>query len=234
MLDFIGIGAQKAGTTWIAENLARHPQVTFPAGKEVHFWDQYYDKGIGWYKDLFKDGGTINGDITPAYAFIEIEKIKQLHDINPDGKIIYSVRNPIDRAWSAARMMLSRAEMTIEEASDQWFIDLFLSKGSRDRGDYVRAVDSWVGVFGEGQFLLVDFERIKTDPNGLLEECVAHIGADSGFFSKGGSNVIHEKIHQSIGGNNIRPSLLPVLHDLYDKPIQDMAKHPILGKIYGR
>src|SRR5262249_41035314 len=38
--DFLGIGAQKAATTWLYENLKRHPEIEFPAGKEVHFWDK--------------------------------------------------------------------------------------------------------------------------------------------------------------------------------------------------
>lgn len=42
MLDFLGIGAQKAGTTWLYEKLRLHPDIAFPAGKEVHFWDQKY------------------------------------------------------------------------------------------------------------------------------------------------------------------------------------------------
>ena len=40
MLDFLGIGAQKAATTWLYANLDLHPQIAFPAGKEVHFWDR--------------------------------------------------------------------------------------------------------------------------------------------------------------------------------------------------
>ena len=43
MLNFLGIGAQKAGTTWLFENLKRHSQIDFPAGgKEIHFWDEFY------------------------------------------------------------------------------------------------------------------------------------------------------------------------------------------------
>ena len=39
MLDFLCIGAQKAGTSWLHSQLVRHPQVAFPAGKEAHYWD---------------------------------------------------------------------------------------------------------------------------------------------------------------------------------------------------
>lgn len=39
MPDFVGIGAQKAGTTWLYDMLAQHPSVWLPPMKEVHFFD---------------------------------------------------------------------------------------------------------------------------------------------------------------------------------------------------
>jgi hypothetical protein len=38
VVDFLGIGAQKGGTTWLYRQLLRHPQVAFPRGKELHYW----------------------------------------------------------------------------------------------------------------------------------------------------------------------------------------------------
>lgn len=39
MPDFIGIGAQKAGTTWLYDMLAQNPSIWLPPLKEVHFFD---------------------------------------------------------------------------------------------------------------------------------------------------------------------------------------------------
>ncbi len=61
MPDFLGIGAQKAGTTWLYFALAHHPQIFMPDCKEVHFWDQHYEKGYGWYEELFEDAGNESG-----------------------------------------------------------------------------------------------------------------------------------------------------------------------------
>jgi hypothetical protein len=38
--DFIGIGAQKAGTTWLGRNLQAHPELWMPRLKEVHYFDE--------------------------------------------------------------------------------------------------------------------------------------------------------------------------------------------------
>ena len=73
MIDFLGIGAQKAGTTWIYQHLSRHPQICFPAGKEIHFWDHYRNNGVDWWTSLFADDhpGRKQGEITPAYATLD-------------------------------------------------------------------------------------------------------------------------------------------------------------------
>jgi hypothetical protein len=37
--NFLIIGAQKAGTTWLFQNLQSHPEIWLPAEKEIHFFD---------------------------------------------------------------------------------------------------------------------------------------------------------------------------------------------------
>ena len=40
MPDFIGIGTQKAGTTWLYDMLAQNPSVWLPPLKELHYFDR--------------------------------------------------------------------------------------------------------------------------------------------------------------------------------------------------
>src|SRR5687768_4600323 len=114
MIHFIGIGAQKAGTTWLYEQLRKHPDIRFPAGKEVHFWDANLGRGEAWWLALFPDtaAGVREGEITPAYAILDRELIGRVRAIAPQVRIFFSLRNPIARAWSSALMALARAEMT--------------------------------------------------------------------------------------------------------------------------
>jgi hypothetical protein len=43
MIDFLGIGAQKSGTTWLMNKLRQHPEVWTPSRmKEVHYFDVLY------------------------------------------------------------------------------------------------------------------------------------------------------------------------------------------------
>lgn len=214
MLNFLGIGAQKAGTTWLYEQLRRHPQLAFPMGKEVHFWDAYYDRGLEWYLPPFQGNEKIKGEITPAYAILPVHLIREIYQVNPKMRLIYLVRNPIDRAWSSARMALKRAEMTIEEASDQWFIDHFHSYGSMARGDYQQCLTNWLKVFPKNQFLVLKFEDIRHNPLALLERCCQHLGCDPSFFRSVPSQELQQKIHEGQGAP-LRPGLRLVLETVY-------------------
>ena len=56
--EFLGIGAQKSGTTWLYENLKKHPQLYLPKTKEIHFFDWHFYKSIKWYCQHFKNAKT--------------------------------------------------------------------------------------------------------------------------------------------------------------------------------
>lgn len=230
MLDFIGIGAQKAGTTWLYANLALHPEIDFPGGKEVHFWDAFRDRGVEWYQSLFTtENGCKHGDITPAYSMLTREVIQEVYALAPAARLVFMVRNPIDRAWSSALMALKRAEMTPDEASDQWFIDHFKSEGSRLRGNYVRTVDNWLSVYPEEQLLVIGFDDISTQPERVLQRCARHIGVDEGFYVDT-VNMVRSKVHegQSVA---LRQSLRIVLADMYADQLAAMRVHPVLGDV---
>lgn len=52
---FVGIGAQKAGTTWLGEYLDNHPQVGFSPIKELHYFDAVYlDELCGFFNEDFR------------------------------------------------------------------------------------------------------------------------------------------------------------------------------------
>lgn len=177
MYKFLGIGAQKAGTTWLYEMLTQHPDISFPLHKEVHYWNRAYPgQAVEDYLSNFQHPTLCEGEITPAYAFLNLKVIKEVYRHQPELKIIYIIRNPIDRAWSSAKMALGRAEMQFHEASDQWFIDHFNSRGSLLRGDYEACLRNWKAVFNDNQLLVLNFDEIKHAPDEFLSKCCQHLG----------------------------------------------------------
>ena len=224
MLDFLGIGAQKAGTTYLYEILKKSPKVLFPAGKEIHFWNTQNRVSMNEYRSFFSDDrpDCKKGEITPAYALLPVNIIRDIQREYPALRLIYIMRNPIERAWSSALMALTRAEMAPEEASDQWFIDHFRSKGSLGRGDYEACITSWTSVFPVEQLLLLRFDQLKSDPQRLLERCFLHIGVEKSCFENVLTDEIHQPVLQGLG-LPIRPSLVSILCELYEKRISSLS-----------
>lgn len=225
MWSFLGIGAQKAGTTWLYEQLRQHPQLAFPLGKEAHFWNRAHDASqVADYLQCLAATEAPAGEITPAYGMLPLATIREIHAHAPQLRLIYIMRNPLERAWSAALMALERAEMRIEEASDQWFIDHFHSAGSRRRGDYETCLRNWRAVFPAEQLLVLRFEEIATAPEALLKRCFQHLGVAPQTAEELQQRGCRQRIFAG-SGETLRPSLQPVLRDLYAAPIRELAQY---------
>jgi hypothetical protein len=201
MLDFIGIGAQKAGTTWLYERLAQHPQVRFPGGKEIHFWDWYPERGLAWYQGIFAatENSLRQGEITPAYAILPPDTIGRIHAAFPRARLFYLLRNPLERAWSAALMWLKKMEMHLEEASEQWFIDQFRSQASLKRGDYAACLQNWLAVYPREQLLLLRYEAIQNQPRELLARVCAHLDLPADFYAQVDDDSLRRKVYAGPG-----------------------------------
>lgn len=225
MIDFLGIGAQKAGTTWLYAQLDRHPQVRFPAGKEVHFWDRRRDEGAAAWLALFPraEPGVRQGEITPAYALLERETIAEIRRHCPDLRIFYSLRNPAERAWSAALMALERAELAFDEASDAWFADHFRSRGSRQRGDYLGALERWGAAFPPEQIHVILFDDILEHPRRVLVALARHLGIETAPYESVPEAALREPVFPG-PRLPLRPTLRPVLRELYAEPIEALAR----------
>jgi hypothetical protein len=226
MIDFLGIGAQKAGTTWIYQHLSRHPDIRFPAGKEVHFWDCCRANGVEWWTGLFADGHPRRkqGEITPAYATLDEATIREIAALLPSLRVFYSLRNPMARAWSSALMVLERAEMTIDDASHPWFLDHFKSAGSRRRGDYLSCIRRWQAVFPDDQFLTIIFDDIIKDPRGVLVALCRHLDVDTSWAGDVPSAELATPVFAGPGYDLPEPLLafLQVLYRPMINPLSDL------------
>jgi hypothetical protein len=173
---------------------------------------------------LFADArlGCKQGEITPAYALLDETTIHGIGAVAPELRLFYSIRNPIARAWSAALMAVERAEMTIDEASDHFFIDHFKSAGSLGRGDYLGCLRRWRAVFPNGELQVIVYDDIICQPATVLMRLAEHIGVDAGFFGKPGMGGISERVFAGPGAD-IRPRLLDFLRNLYRRQVETLG-----------
>lgn len=108
--NFLCVGAQKAGTTTLYDILTQHPQIFLPTKKELHYFDceEKFLKGEKWYFNNFeaRKNEIAIGEITPKYMYIE-NGAKRIYDLlGKDIKLIFLLRNPVNRSFSHYLMML--------------------------------------------------------------------------------------------------------------------------------
>ena len=237
-VDFLGVGVQKGGTTWLYHQLARHPQIAFPRGKEVHYWDTVPSPDADQWARLLEPAHRVTatglpvktGEITPAYAMLPAATIHSIRGRCPDVRLFISLRNPVERAWSAALMGLARAQMLVHEASDQWFLDHFRSAASRARGDYVGCLERWWSVFPRRQLLVIFQDDIRGQPAAVLRELADHLGIDTAVFARLAPDEMAEVVVPVLGTEvdpeappPLRPSLWEPLLAMYAADIDRLA-----------
>jgi len=140
ILDFIIIGAQKAGTTSLFQYLRHHPEVALPAGKEAPYFSQdpVYTRGwtpwTAYIRDLarYDDGSVFDpmrkwGTVTPHYmagavfnpstsdvavasSYDERTVPLRIHECLPNVRLIAILRDPVERALSHHRMLVRRGD----------------------------------------------------------------------------------------------------------------------------
>lgn len=176
--DFLGIGCQKCGTTWLHVNLSAHPDAFLPEPKELHFFDRQWDSGIETYAAKFAAGaGKIKGEITPAYGVLPPERIARVREVLPEARLIAMVRNPVRRAWSQAVMnLVSQRGREFDSVSDAEFLAHFQSPASLARGDYDTILHNWTAAFGRQKLWIGMYEDLDTRPRELLTEAFTHVG----------------------------------------------------------
>lgn len=136
-VDFLVVGAAKAGTTTLYETLNKHPGIFIPQRKECRYFSctlgefagpgpQYANnvvRSLGEYTELFKKAkpAQLCGDLSPDYLFYHKNAVpKILEEKNDRIPIIIILRNPIDRAYSSYLYHVrdGREKLSFEDALD--------------------------------------------------------------------------------------------------------------------
>lgn len=197
--DFLGLGPGQSGSTWLFEHLASHPDVYIPPEKELFYFDQrLHRRSLASYASTFEAArGRVAGEITPGYCVLRPERIAWIRRITPQVRLILTVRDPVERSWSAARRVMQRLGRSLEDFGEAEFREYLVKEwqyrpkgGPRIRGDYQpglleghysRVIENWLRNFPSEQLLVVFFERLKRDPEGFLAEVCDHIGVRTTF-----------------------------------------------------
>ena len=174
MVDFIGIGAQRCGTTWIYEILNEHPEINMSSEKEIHFFSSNYHFGYNWYNSHFH---SINaqkcGEYSTSYLY-DLHCPERAYKYNKDIKIILSIRSPIDRFISHHKHEVIGLRYTNKNNNVK---SLFKQNPTYlEYGLYFKYLSHWLEHFPRNQILTILFDDIVNNPSCVTSKIYQFIG----------------------------------------------------------
>jgi len=208
--DFLVIGAQRAGTSWLYRVLRQHPELWLPPLKELHYFDKIgkpsswngqkksrrlrgrfgTSLGLGWwdfryffgtrndewYAKLFQEGrcrGRVAGEVTPAYAVLSEDRFRRIQQINPRVKLIFIMRDPVERAWSAVNRAAARGRL-----EGNLSIEAAIEGARKRRADsmYIDTVSRIESIFPAAQLHYCFFEDLAEKPVIFVSSILKFLG----------------------------------------------------------
>lgn len=166
ILDFVAVGPEKTGTTWIYHYL-KDLEVCFPLKvKETFFFDKFYNKGLNWYIRHFKhcQAQYKKGEVAPTYFDVP-EAPGRLYQINHEIKIIITLRDPYERTKS-----LYFHELKYGKAKGPFQKSVKVRPHILNSSYYATHVQRWLKTFGKKRVLILLYEQLKEDPANFMRQ----------------------------------------------------------------
>jgi len=199
--QFLIVGAMKSATTTLWETIRQHPQIFMPTLKEPHFFVQpeYLDLLSKESKELLKKSTPANfdeyvalfaasmahqlcGEASASYFLLPELSIPRIRATLGDIRIVISLRNPYERAWSEFKMhhrdqllpdpgayFTRRAHEALR--GDSSTAALYISQSL-----YSARVEAFLSSFSRVHIVVVD--DLLKEPRASLQSLYAFLGVD--------------------------------------------------------
>lgn len=240
--DFLIVGPQRTGTTWLFHNLKEHPEIFLPQEKELYYFStlgmpdhrryrfvflEEYLRAMGdtakskikkSYDSLRKVGRfyvpKVRGEATASYAALPPNVIEDIALLNPEMKVILMIRDPIDRAWSHARKDLTTDVHTLSDIDVDLLSQLLFKDQQRELALYRTLIENWRMHLHPGHLFVGAFDSIASKPERLLTAIHSFLNVTTG--SKYFGRHLRERINPA-PARQIPPTVERLLRDLLDQ-----------------
>ena len=156
----------------------------------LHFHFSTWDDT--WFERLFglAPPHTITGEVTPRYAICDIDAIEHMHSIAPNTKLIFCIRNPVERFWSQCLMKYKNQTLLEGESSAMAFFD---TPNGKARGLYSETILRFCKKYEPSQILIVFYDAITSTPQKTMKEIHQFLGIPDDYKYED----IEEKINKA-------------------------------------
>ncbi len=170
------------------------------------------------YLSLFDSAKRITGDVTPAYAILPDAEVENMARLLPHAKIVFIIRNPIDRNWSSYRKKLKKK--TFKEYTRLEMEYFFNHEGVEKRTNYIETIDRYCNYFGKDNVLIAFYDAIIEQPDRLLFDIIEFLGGDASIAN---SEELVKKVVNVSPKVSIPEEVESFLQDKYGSLIENLA-----------
>jgi hypothetical protein len=177
--NFLIIGAAKCGTTSLHFYLGQHPKIWMSREKELRFFVEEinWKRGLAWYQEQFDARYPLRGEATPYYTYaLKFKGVPaRIHTLLPDAKLIYLVRDPIQRILSAYvhAVIWDHEERPFEEA-----VLVSPENPYIDRSRYYFQLLQYLDLFPAKQVLVQSTEDLRDNRQAVLRNIFNFLEVD--------------------------------------------------------
>jgi hypothetical protein len=192
-LNFLIIGAQKSGTTFVHKCLREHPDVFMPARETMFFENpEYLQTDLAQFEALFRKvcQEKAIGIKRPDYL-AKPECPSRIYQHLPSAKLLVILRHPVERAVSAyfhlmkgSFIPITPAEEGLTQILDGAYQDLYpKSKEIIEYGFYYKHLLRYLNYFEKSQILIMLLDTIKRNPLVSIQQVYRFIEVDDGYIA---------------------------------------------------
>jgi hypothetical protein len=226
IVDFFIVGAMKSGTSSLKSFLNKHPELDMLPIEAHYFSDENnYSQGEKWYHGLFETNkeGRLRGEKSPPYSVTNHSPIR-IHTYNPDAKIVWLFRNPVDRAIShfyhakkrtqdaiTLTTAINNAESLEQSEDTQAYIY---------RSEYIKHIQKFEQFFPQKNMHIMIFEELISNTNDVVKGLYEFLGVDSSLKFKlphrniAAPDIVDEFQIDAIESDKLKAHLRPVVDQM--------------------
>lgn len=172
-VNFLFLGGDKCGSTWLDFILRQHPDVCLANTKELFFFDRYHDRGLAWYDRQFPTNTTAlrTGEICHDYLYSEAALKRIGKALPPDARCLICLRHPVDRTLSHYRYLLKIGTTTAP--FDQALHD---HPGLLSHSLYAHRIEQAFTHIGRHRVHVLFYDDLARDPAGFGQQISNALG----------------------------------------------------------
>lgn len=219
VVNFLMVGCQRCGSTWVDTALREHPQIYLPANKQTYFFDSTYARGLDWYLSHFENATSEHkavGEIATGYCLTE--SIPRVAEHFPHVKLMMSVRNPTERAYSyfQSRSVKFGWKTMHEAVEDQPDI--------LERGQYIDQIQGLLEHYDRERLLLLFYDDLKTNDRRYLKTILRHLEVNEHFESSKIGQLVQVTMYPKLRRNLRRVGMAPLIDLVSKSPLGDVLR----------